>query len=321
MSAKLSAKKGKEPISTPAFVTMQWLSYAFWALASIAIVYLVSVITNYVLNVDTTVTTEAVAYAVAASFIVLPLAFTLDVFFSRHEDDNKSNASSVVMVVHAVGFAVISVIALITAVFNLINMVLNDYDDKGLWIAVVAAVTTCVLFGILFIRTIKPELFPRLREYYRYLILALILIAGFWAIFGPGAKALDTKQSRGVRDSMMQITSAVDNYVTSNGTLPKDIDAMMSAGYYFGDVSTSQMKDYIVRGVLSYEPNTKAFTEADGVKTFYYKICGTFDRDLMMGGGMTNMMAREDGYYNSLDLGNVTAGTHCYDMATGSFLK
>lgn len=311
-------KSKKAPsISTPGLVTMQWLTYVFWALTSIAIVYLVAVITQFAVGLDADSSTESIAYAVAAAFILLPIAFVLDIFFSRHEDDNKESATSVVRVVHSVLFAIISIVALVVAVFNLINMLLNSFSDKGLWIAVAAALATFLGFGILFIRTVKPTLFRGLRITYRYLVLAVVILASVVALTGPFARALETRQSRAVRDTLNYMTNAMSGYVMNTNSLPKNASELINSQYYYSGSDVAQANDLIAKNLITLRPNIKQAETVNEVTTYYYELCGTFDKDLKDDTGYVYTMVYTE-YPTYIYHGDITAGTHCYKLSTTS---
>lgn len=318
---KAKVKNKKPLISTPALVTMQWLTYVFWALTSIAAVYLMSVITEYLLGLDSEATTESIAYAVAAAFILLPIAFVLDIFFSRHEDNSKSSAFSVVKVVHSVIFAVVSIIALITAVFNIINMLLNSFSDKSIWVAVVASLTTFVGFGILFIRTTKPNLFTSLRAVYRFFVLAVIVLTSVFALIGPFSRAMETKQPRAMRDTLINITNSMQGYVASFGKLPASINDLANTAYYSqmsysNAANKQQLLDYLASGQITYKPNIKPSEKENGYYKYYYELCGKFDSGLQTSSA-SGVVTHAD-YDTTLSFDNVPEGVNCFKMSVTS---
>lgn len=313
MPTKSKSKKPK--ISTPALVTMQWLTYVFWALTSVSVAILVALIAQYSIGIDTDLQTEGVAYAIAAAFILLPIAFVLDIFFSRYEGLVKSNAFSSVKVVHSVLFAVISIVALVVSVFFFINMTLNSFFDKGLWIAVSGWLTAFVAFGLLFIRTVKFDLFVSLRVVYRFLMLSVVVVACAVALMLPFSHAMETRQSRAVMSALNFMTDAINNYTGSTSRLPASASDIVNSQYYYSGTDKSQVNDLLNKGLISYMPNIKPSTTSDSVTTYYYKLCGTFDKPVI---GNPNLMVPMiyTEYPNYLNLVNVEAGTHCYNLST-----
>lgn len=318
MSAKVTKKRST--IGTPALVTMQWLTYVFWALTCAAVAFLVALITQYVIGIDADLRTEGVAYAIAAAIILLPIAFVLDIFFSRHEGLNKSNASSTVKVVHSVIFAVISIVSLVVAVFFFINMMLNSFYDKGLWIAVGGWLTAFVAFGILFIRTVRFDLFANLRVVYRFLMLAAVIIACALAIYGPFNHAMQTRQSRAVMDSLNMMTEAINSYTASSNKLPSNISEIINSQFYYSGTDKAQVNDLANKGLITYTPNIKASTTTDSITTYYYQVCGTFDKAIISNPNMVVPMLYTE-YPAYLNLMNVEAGKHCYNLSTTTNLK
>lgn len=319
MASSKTSKKVKA-ISTPALITMQWLTYVFWALTSVAIVFLVSVITEYLIGIDSETPTESVAYAVAAAFILLPIAFTLDVFFSRYEDKNKSSASSIVMVVHSVIFAIVSIGALVTAVFNIINMLLNSFNDKGVWIAVAASVAVFITFAILFARTTKHNLFNELRVVYRYFILASVLVASIIALTGPFARALETKDTRLVRENLIQLTGTISEYAYANNKLPASLESLVGFGNYSVNSNKNTLNDLLEKNLLKYTPDIKASETLNGTKVYYYELCGVYGNDLKSGNNIAIPMIYSE-YPSYLSIYDVKAGTTCYKLSTDSSYK
>jgi hypothetical protein len=313
--SKKSNSKSKAA-STPALITMQWLTYVFWALASVAVVFLVGVITEYLLGIDSPIATENVAYSVAAAFILLPIAFTLDTFFSRKEDSNKSSASSVVMVVHSVLFAIISIVALVTAVFNLINISLNTFNEQSVWVPVAAALATFIMFALLFIRTAKHNLFTNLRMVYRYTVLVVVVAASIFALTGPFTRALDTKETRLVRDKIVSLPMSISDYAYRNHKLPLTLDSVVTENNFYNSTESKQISDLVARNLIKYTPNIKAPTVADGTTTvYYYEICGTYGTDLKTGYNVAIPMIYSE-YPAYVTIGEVKAGTSCYKLST-----
>lgn len=313
MAQKKTANK--TTISNPALITMQWLTYVFWALTSIAVVFLVSVITEYLIGIDAESPTESVAYAVAAAFILLPIAFVIDIYFSRNEDKNKSSASSVVMVVHSVIFAVAAIGGLVTAVFNIINMLLNSFNEKSVWIAVAASLSVFITFGVLFVRTAKHNLFSNLRLVYRYSILILVVVASFVALTGPFARALETKDTRLVRENIINLPSAISEYAYANKKLPTAIDSVFGYGSYTVSSNKNILNDLLAKNLIKYTPDIKAPEVVSGTTVYYYEICGTYGTDLKTGYNVAIPMIYSE-YPAYVTISEVKAGTSCYKLST-----
>ena len=95
-SSQVSGRSSSTQVNSPSVAIFQWLSYAFWGWTAIATAALVGICTNFVLNGYTS-NYEAVAYVVAAAFVLLPIAVVCDVLFSRRERDEKDRVGMVIM--------------------------------------------------------------------------------------------------------------------------------------------------------------------------------------------------------------------------------
>ncbi|MGH7250207.1 MAG: hypothetical protein ACREGC_04480, partial [Minisyncoccia bacterium] len=106
-------------LNTPNVIVMQWLTYAFWGWTALSLSILTGIVlANFINKADMGSFTP---YAIAAVLVLLPISFVCDYFYSKHEPGKNTGSAMVVMVIHAVLFALFGVGALIGIVFSLVQ--------------------------------------------------------------------------------------------------------------------------------------------------------------------------------------------------------
>lgn len=328
------AKKVQKTASTPVVVLAQWLSYVFWALTIVAVAYVTSTIIGFYTDVNTTMPAEFVAYGVVALLVLLPLALVADVFHGRHEDDHKSTASSVVMVIHAVLFALVSIGALITTAFFSISPLFSTTPSPTAVVDITTSAVVFVLFASLLVRVSRPRLFKWLRPVFRIKFGLVGLVALGFAIAGPLGYGLTTKNDRLTRDALVYVSNTMNAYVAQGNDLPANIEVDLGMGdaiypYGFGQDS---LRDEAIRlqkaGVITYTPNIQAAETSkdefsDGnKKVYFYELCGTYEhtlrKDLSYG---FPMPADANGFSDYLSIDSVEPGKQCYKLKATRYLS
>jgi hypothetical protein len=325
--------------NTPGTVVLQWLTYVFWGWTIGAIAYLVGVITYYVMNGSVASgTAEPVAYGIAAAAILLPIALVCDWLYSKREPVHKHGFASIVMVVHAVIFALLAIGALITAAFSGVSLLLTTGDTTASVVTIAVSIALVVLLVKLLARTARPLLFKKFRLLFRISMSAVVLAALIWGAVGPVTQAVVTKDDRAVRDSLLDLTNVINQYTYNNNALPDSIAAAVadeqSSSYTY--TSKSTIADLAARSRIAYMPNIKpADTSPDGgisidvpvssgeTTTYYYQLCGVYAHDLgpkdQYYSPSYPITAESSEYRVGVDTGPVKAGTQCYKLTTTSY--
>lgn len=325
--------KSTKVVSTPVLVVSQWLSYVLWALAITAIAYVTSTIIGFYSDVTTTLPAELVAYGVVAIAILLPLALIADIFYGKYEDERKTTATSVVMVIHAVLFALVAVGALIVTAFYSINPLFSTTPNPTAVVDIATAATVFVLFVILLIRVAKPRLYRFLRPIFRTKFIVIgVVVVGF-AIAGPLSYAVITKNDRLTRDAVVYASSALNAYVSQGNDLPANIDSNLGSGdgmYPYGYGQESIHKESIrlqKEGVITYTPNTQPVEtlkdefSTGNKKVYYYELCATYQHALRKDPTMSYVTpADSNGYTDYLTIDSVESGKQCYKLKTTRYL-
>lgn len=318
--------------NTPGIVVLQWLTYAFWGWTVVAIAYLAAVITSYTLD-STWVSDsiEPVAYGIAATLVLLPISVVFDYLYSKHEKKDKHGIESVVMVVHAVLFALVAIGSLIAIAFSFVGLLLSNGDNTGSIIAIVVSAVLAILYTKLIVRIVRPNLFVKLRLAFRIVISLVAVVALIWGAVGPVADSLATKDDRAVRDGLTTLSYAVSQYVGANNKLPetiqqviKDDSLLSSVGSSTSAATLSRLAD---KGSITYKANIKPSIDSENVvlvskatsKTYFYELCGVFTHGLKQRSWAYPIYAEKtvssDGYSTYISDGVINVGTKCYKLS------
>lgn len=222
--AKANVKRAANQAGSSAgVIILQWLTYVFWGWTILSLVWLVFIVlANFLTSQDTS---DMVPYAVAATLVLLPLSLVCDIFYGRREPAKKTGAAMVVMVIHAVIFAVFGIGMLISAVLTFVQMMIgvsdsSDFQTVWLWTSLISA----AVYALTFLRTLNPSPKLRLTKVYpasMAVIVGLFIVLGF---AGPVAQAGSLRDDRDIEQSLSGVSRSVDRYVSSNGKLPQTLD-------------------------------------------------------------------------------------------------
>lgn len=252
---------------------LQWLTYAFWGWSAALLTWLVASILGS-LVFDTVFVNATIAYALAGTLVVVPLAFICDHFWSKYETDReRTNGENVIMVLHAVLFALIAISALITLAFSLTQLLIGSSTDVG-YRASTSAVTA-ILFAALFIRTLNPRPLRFVQKWYRYGMAILTVTIIILAIVGPIRSERGSASDELISKNLSALSSDITRQTRANDELPKSLD----------DVKTnrSAVKDLIESDLVTYKAIGKLAEENEYTRRYIprseylgYQLCVTF---------------------------------------------
>jgi hypothetical protein len=261
--------------NSPGIVILQWLSYAFWAWLVVGLIWLISLtLASTILDEDVSST---IPYALAASIVLLPVAFFVDLFYRKYEPIKKQGASMVIMVIHAVIYALITIGTLIGAVFILLNMLINDsfVFDSAASVALYATTFASLAFGFVFVRVLNPFKTKRFTKLFAFVMLgisAALIVLGFIC---PAMGAFNLRNDRLIEAGIGPIATTVGTYVSDNDTLPKSLSDLT-----FSDDSADSL---VEKGLVTYKPEGKFTPASDdeieinkGYEQYRYQLCVTY---------------------------------------------
>lgn len=311
----------QKPEATPAAPTqasagslvLQWLTYAFWGWLIIALIWLVTVVlVNAILDEDVA---GAVPYAVAASLVLLPLAFFTDRAYSKREPLKKANGEAVIMVIHAVIFAISGILSLIFAVFTSINLVIttsgSSQTDTQLVALLVSGFAT-LAFAAAFLRTLNPFHSSKPNRIYRLSMVGVTALLLIFAIAGPIAQSIATRNDRLIERNLSSVESAISSYIQDNNKLPDNLNEI--------EIQNDDAAGLVKDGLVEYKKeesittrNTRAYTTTE----YRYQLCVEYSRESK--NRNTYPMAYEINkkeYQSYLSTSNHGKGEECYKLQT-----
>ncbi len=327
--------------NTPGVFVLQWLTYAFWGWTIVGVAYLVSITAGFMFEGEQAAQSiqEPVAYGIAAVLVLLPVALLCDIFYSRLEAEHKKGASSVIMVIHAVLFALFGIGTLIAIAFSLVNMLLSGYRTAP-QVVLITSLVMFALYMLILVRTVRPFIARKFRLIFKVVMTVIVVTVCVWGIVGPVAATARTKDDRAVNQALTTLNTSINAYVSNKNTLPKDLNEIIDAreGYYSGQ-DWSSIKDLVNRGLVTYTPNTKAPTEDNlltpdvstnpssssiiknpSSKTYYYEICGTYKYDGTDNTYGAYPASDNSDYLTYLPATSHTAGKNCYKLKTVHYI-
>lgn len=206
-------------------IVLGWLTYAFWGWLILSVIWLAFIIfANFITQ---TTNEEIIPYAIAASFVLLPIAFVCDMFYRKHEPIKKTGALMVIMVIHAVIFALLGIGALIAAVFTAVSILITSpFDIEARIVAILTAITAAILYSGAFLRTLNPQRKREFPKIYGFGMLGLTIILLILGIVGPAMQSIAARNDKVIENGLPDISYSISNYVRSNQKLPdtlKDI--------------------------------------------------------------------------------------------------
>lgn len=320
MNRTLNAVQQSElsPANTPGVIVLQWLTYAFWGWTILSLIWLTYiVIANIILGSDMT---PVIPYAIASVLVLFPLSFTLDLFYGRKEQARKTGAATVVMVIHAVLFAVCGIGVLIGAVFTTIELFISDATNTDIQVTILLTLLfSAVFYGLTFIRTLNPSPKVPIAKSFKFIMAFFIGLFLVLAFIGPVAKSITTKDDRAIESNLPLIGFAIERYVSENDNLPASL----------ADISLSEpeAKKLIEQGLVQYKPEPGAIEKqlprvgGDNKLTNYeyrYQLCATYKvASKKSGSGYYNPPKDDNSEYQEyLAATPHAAGEVCYKLKT-----
>ncbi len=302
----------KPQSSTGGVLVLQWLTYAFWGWLIVGLIWLVSVIlTNAIVGQSVG---EIVPYAIAASVVLLPLAFISDLFYRRFEPIRKTGAAMVIMLIHAVGFALFGIGALIVSVFTGLNALINTADsDKVTSDVVLTAAIATLLFAAAFLRTLNPFKKKLGATIYGFSMLGLTVLLLIIAVVGPVLTTISTRDDKRTEQALQSVENGIQSYVTRNDKLPENLSDISIRS----DVADDLIKD---NKIEFKSDGTATDVNRNNIRTtFRYQLCVNYDKASEASSSYDNYSYgdSDDGGYNTyLKTTPHDAGRVCYKLRT-----
>lgn len=295
-------------VNTAGTVVLQWLTYAFWGWLIIGLIWLISVILiNAILKESVS---TVVPYAVAASIVLLPIAFVTDLFYRKHEPLKKTGAAMVIMVIHAVIFALFGIGALIIAVFVGLNAAINAGDTiDAQMVGVATAASAAVLYTAAFLRTLNPFKSAKPLKFFSFGMLGVSVILLILAIVGPVVQSVAGRNDTLIEQNLTTVQRSINDYIDENEKLPTSLSQL--------NLTEDGAKELVSKNLVEYIPGTPKSTiskNTGSVTTEYrYELCVTYT-NASKSGGYDYSTGSDDGYSSYLYVYSHGAGRECYKL-------
>lgn len=320
-----SAPQAQQPSVSPGLIVLQWLTYAFWGWTLLGLSSLTFIVIYNV--IDQADTSATLPYALAAVLVLLPISIVCDLFYTRRETQKKRGANMVVMVIHAVIFALFAIGSLIGAIFSLVQIVVATGESSSAIAMLVSLLIITILYGLTFLRTLNP--FKAELKTGKYYSIVMLVITGIFlalSITGPFAQSLLTKDDRRIEEHLGEVKGAIDNYAISNKSLPSslsDVTIDNQDGQKLVDdnlvkyTAVSSTKPTISNTNISDVTNTIDINDVDNSGDSYrYTLCVVYKKEKKDSSSLSRSLydSQDSGYNSYVDTYRHPAGRVCYKL-------
>lgn len=321
----------KEPVNA-GLIVLQWLTYAFWGWTVLALSILTtSVVADFI---DGNGSNWFSSYGIAAVLVLLPISYICDSFYAKKEPVKKAGAETVVMVIHAVIFALFGIGALIAAVISLVALFTSSNDSKGAQVALISSLIIAVFYGATFLRTLNPSAIRWLQYKYKLIMLLAVGVIALFGIIGPVANERATRTDRLIETELPLLTESINSYARSEDRLPDSLDGLDLRG------DTRKLVD---QKLVEYKPESVASTVPRTTSTyldkrsnitatldslsaeqpvFRYQLCVVYQEESEQRGygyGYGGSPEDKDGYSSYISAYSHPEGRVCYKLKTSEY--
>lgn len=269
-------------INKPGVIVLQWLTYAFWGWTIIALGTLLATTLSHMMSGSGA--EGFTPYGIAATLVLLPIAVVCDILYSKHEPEKKTGAASIVMVIHAVIFALLGIGSLITVVFTVVSLSISDASAKEVTPVIITALSMAIIYGATFVRTLHPAKIPLINRIYLFFMITVTTITIILAIIGPISFERRTKNDKLIVSNLSSLSNDIEDYAKANDKLPDTLGEIKS--------SSEGVKKLISSNLVVYKPNTYTAPEEQSATNnsrgqalfrsnetrddYYYQLCVTY---------------------------------------------
>jgi len=296
--------------NTAGILVLQWLTYAFWGWLILALIWLMAaILASFILNESVT---DNIPYAIAASVVLLPLAFITDHFYRKHEPLKKIGGAAVIMIIHAVLFAILGIITLITTVFASINLALEtgSSDSDSALVGIISTGFATLLYAAAFLRTLNPFKSTKPLRIYTIAMLSLTVLLLILAIVGPLAKGFATRNDRLIEENLSSVENSISSYVEENKKLPDSLDDVT--------LSSDEAKQLVEDNLVEYKKETSVIKTTENTTTTQhrYQLCVEYSAAKGESGSLSSYRINDEKYSSYASTSTHDAGEKCYKLYT-----
>ena len=301
--------------NTPGVIVLQWLSYAFWGWLIVALIWLTSIVLANVIigNSSDNLTSGSIPYAIAAAIVLLPIAFFTDFFYRKHEPAKKAGIAMVILVIHSVIFALLTIISLILTVFFGLNALIEtDGTASTQMITILTTAISTLLYAAVFMRVLNPFKFKKSQLIFGIAMTIVTVTLLVLAISGPLLQALSTKDDRRIEQAMPTINQSINSYIQTNERLP----ASLSDVTLDDDNASTLVKN----NTITFKPEESSKSLFNNKKIEYrYQLCTTYSAEDATNN--KNYGRTLSGYSSYVDTAGHPKGDVCYKSSETVYLS
>lgn len=314
-------------LNSPGSLVLQWLTYAFWGWTVLALAWLTTISVGFFIDKSNGSESTTIAYSLSAVVVLFLISLVCDILYTKREQLVKHGAAMVIMIIHAVLFALFGIGALIVAVFAVVRLLIGDsttgeqYGDSGTLTTLITGLVIAVVYGATLMRTLRPFKLKRSSLVYWIFMTLVTGAVVALALAGPTWNARQTRDDRLIERSLSGVSEAVRVYTEKSNKLPASLEDVR-------DQTTGDARTLIDRGLVEYtagqklpaDPATtvtpdKPIALPDSADAYSYKLCVTYKAKK---GPETPYYGKDGSYYavTSPDTYQHEAGRVCYDLQT-----
>ena len=328
------------PKPGPGTLVLQWLTYAFWGWTVLSLSGLILIVVNQLLDQTRSRYDSyswfggGIAYLLAAVIVLFIIAIVCDIFYARLERrHSRSTGSNVVMIIHAVIFALFAIGSLIAAVFSVVGLAIGDATDtSGPVAGIVTGVVVALIYGVTLIRTLNPKWLGRVAAMYWLIMSTTIIITVIMAIVGPAAQARLANQDQKVESGVSDVVYAVRDYVDAQQKLPSTLSELDGLSEDTQKVVDDGKITYTAKEQLSGSTSSADLIPngSDGSSSlsfgrsssttpgFHYELCATYETEIKDGYNYSSRSSygSNNRYDTTANVSSHGKGKVCYDLQT-----
>ena len=288
-------------------LVLQWLTYAFWGWLILALLWLMGVVLANAITDEPS--TSMVPYAVAASIVLLPLAFVTDLFYRKYEPLKKVGGAAIIMIIHTVLFALLGIVSLIVTIFTALSMAIEASNSDAPLVVIGTAGFATLLYAGVFMRTLNPFKSTKPLFIYSLVMVGVTAVLLIFAIVGPLAKSVATRGDRLIEQNLSSVEASISDYVRENNKLPNSLEDVTMSG---------EAKQLIKQDLVEYKKEASVTIPAGGsVATEHrYQLCVTYTAAK---GDYIRPYRYEDEYTTYATTSNHGAGRTCYKLQSTTY--
>lgn len=320
------------PTASPGLMVLQWLVYAFWGWTMLALAGLILLVLTTMFNQDTSSGSYSymgggVAYLLAAVIVLFIISLVTDIFYSRAErKHSRKGGTSVIMIIHAVLFALCAIGSLIAAVFGGVQLLIGSASETaGPLSAMIGWSVIALLYGATLLRVLRPKWLKGVVVMYWTVMTLASVTAVTLGVVGPAVQARLQAQDVVIEDGLPRLADAINEYAKDNGKLPDSLEDVKPSG-------TSSRMDNLTKLInedlveyskgeqlaSSRSTSVSRLLEQDirSTAVFHYELCVDYATSDSSGYADDFSLPQGQRYGTSISTYGHRAGNVCYDLQT-----